>query len=132
MEQKPPLRLRRLPAGALADVQVPVATNLIARLLGLAMLRRSRAGAGLMFLNCRSVHTFGMLFALDVYFIDGRGRVLRVATGVAPGRILFDRRATGILEIPSGRTKLLEGSPVRAPGFPDRSAEGGESFPAEP
>src|SRR5437763_16273923 len=96
-----PRRLQRVPARVLDDgLVVHEATTLRARLLGLALLpRRSLpAGHALLIPHCRSVHTFGMRFPLDVTFLDERGRVLRLERDVAPRRVLFERRAFAVLE----------------------------------
>jgi hypothetical protein len=106
MEPEAPMRLRRLPAVNVSGRRIPLASSLTSRLLGLALLRRDRAGPGLMLPNCRSVHTFGMFFALDFYFFDEHGRLIRTAAEVVPGRLLFERRASHILEVPSGRAAL--------------------------
>jgi uncharacterized membrane protein (UPF0127 family) len=80
---------------------VPVATNLRSRLLGLALLGRERAGAGLLIPGCRSVHTFGMRFSLDLLFLDGQGRVIELRREVPPGRLKRCPGATAVLELPS-------------------------------
>jgi uncharacterized protein len=80
----------------------PVADSFRARLLGLSRRERSRAGAGLLFPRCSSVHTFGMRFELDVYFLDEAGRVIEVRRRVPPRRVLWCRGASAILEIPAG------------------------------
>lgn len=67
---------------------------------GLA-LRRETAEP-LLIPRCRSVHTFGMRFALDLLWLDEWGRVLRVDSGVAPGRIRSCRPAVAVLEVPHG------------------------------
>jgi uncharacterized membrane protein (UPF0127 family) len=82
---------------------IPVAETRLARLRGLALRRRSRAGAGLTIPRCRSVHTFGMLFRLDIYFLDGEGRVVREVAGVAPCRVVSCRAATSVVEVPARR-----------------------------
>ena len=64
------MRFRRLERTELLGFDVPVATTRLSRLLGLALLGRERAGAGLLIPRCRSVHTFGMLFPLDLLFLD--------------------------------------------------------------
>jgi len=46
--------------------RVPVADTYLSRLLGLAFLPAERAPAGLLIPRCRSVHTFGMRFPIDV------------------------------------------------------------------
>jgi uncharacterized membrane protein (UPF0127 family) len=81
---------------------VPVATGFRSRLLGLAWRRRAQARPGLLIPRCSSVHTFGMRFKLDVYFLDRDARVLAVRREVPPRRVLWHRGASAILEIPSG------------------------------
>ena len=79
----------------------PVAKDFRTRLLGLSWRDRERAGPGLLIPHCSSVHTFGMRFALDVYFLDAEGRVISVRRRVPPRRVLWQRGAAAILEIPS-------------------------------
>jgi uncharacterized membrane protein (UPF0127 family) len=81
---------------------VPVAVTLPSRLLGLALLRSGRAGEGLLIPGCRSVHTFGMRFPIDVVFLDGARSPLDVARAVPPNRVVGDRRAAAVLELPAG------------------------------
>jgi Uncharacterized ACR, COG1430 len=75
-----------------------VATGFRARLLGLAFRRRT-AGP-LLIPRCRSVHTFGMRFPIDVVFLDADVEVLRVAERVPPCRIVSCRGARAVVEIP--------------------------------
>jgi uncharacterized protein len=83
---------------------VRVANRPLARLLGLALLDRERAGPGLLIPRCRSVHTFGMRFALDVAFLDRTGGVISRRSAVPPGRFAVDRRAAAVLELPAAGT----------------------------
>lgn len=78
-----------------------MATGFQARLLGLAGFERDEAGAGLLIPRCASVHTFGMRFALDLYFLDRHGDPLLVRRGVPPRRLAFVRGAKAVLEIPA-------------------------------
>lgn len=112
MDERIARRLRRLPRAVVRERDVPVATDLRARLLGLGRLDRDEAGSGLLIPRCSSVHTFGMRFALDVYFLDREGRVLAIRRRVPARRVLFRRGATAVLEIPA--------------------AEGGEFSPGRP
>jgi len=86
-----------------------VAVGFRSRLAGLAGLRREHAGPGLLIPRCCSVHTFGMRFALDVVFLDGKGEVLAIRREVRPCRFVSDRRATAVLEIPSGQGESFPG-----------------------
>jgi len=67
----------------------------------LAWLDRDRAGAGLLIPRCRSVHTVGMRFALDLYFLDEDCEPLAVRRDVPPGRLAYVRGAKAVLEIPA-------------------------------
>jgi uncharacterized membrane protein (UPF0127 family) len=96
-------RLDRLPRKVLEDgLVVHEATTLRARLLGLAFMRPPPAHHALLIPHCRSVHTFGMRFPIDVTFLDDRGRPLRHERAVPPRRVLVERRAFAVLETPAG------------------------------
>lgn len=88
-----------------------MAGDLRARLLGLAFLDREEAGAGLLIPRCSSVHTFGMRFALDVYFLDGRSAPLAVRWQIPAHRVVSCRGASAVLEIPAA-----EGGEISSPG----------------
>ena len=97
-----PRRLRRLHRVEVLGREVPVAGGLRSRLLGLAFVTCDRAGAGLLIPRCRSVHTFGMRFEIDVVFLDSHGRALREAVAVPPRRIVACPGAAAVLELPAG------------------------------
>ena len=98
-----PLRFRRLPTARVASRRVPVAVTLLSRLLGLALLPAEQAGEGLLIPRCRSVHTFGMRFAIHVVFVD-RARVpIRVRSAVPPNRLLREPGAAAVIELPCRR-----------------------------
>ncbi len=101
MAQKPLQRLARLPRIRVQGLEVPIAEGPLARALGLAWLDRQRAGPGLLIPRCRSVHTFGMRFPLDLLFLDGELRLLMARAGVPPRRVVGCRRAAAVLELPS-------------------------------
>ncbi len=99
-----PLRFRGLGRTEILGASVPVATTLPSRLLGLALLRRDRAGPGLLIPRCRSVHTFGMRFPIDVLFLDERDRVIELRRSVPPCRLIRCPGAMAVLELPSPHT----------------------------
>jgi uncharacterized membrane protein (UPF0127 family) len=98
-----PRRFYHLPRAEVLGREVPVAGRWRDRLLGLALLARERAGPGLLIPGCRRVHTFGMLFALDLVFLDADGRTLREVRGVPPLRIVRCGAAAAVLELPARR-----------------------------
>jgi uncharacterized membrane protein (UPF0127 family) len=97
-----PRRLRRLPRTHIGgDLVALEARGFRARLLGLALLRSLPPGHALLIPRCRSVHTFGMRFAIDVRFIDDRGATIRFVEGVGRRRVLRCPGAQAVLERPA-------------------------------
>jgi uncharacterized membrane protein (UPF0127 family) len=96
-----PIRFRGLERTELLGNAVPVAASPLSRLLGLALLSREEAGAGILIPRCRSVHTFGMRFPLDLLFLDAEGRVVELRRAVPPGRFIRCSGAMAVLELPS-------------------------------
>lgn len=80
---------------------MPVAVGFRPRLLGLARLDRAAAGPGLLLPRCSSVHTFGMRFDLDIYFLGRDGEILEMRRAVPPRRLVASRGAVAVLEIPA-------------------------------
>jgi uncharacterized membrane protein (UPF0127 family) len=60
------------------------------------------ASVGLELSPCRSIHTFGMRFALDLIWLDGEGRVVRVDVSVPPRRLRTCWRARAVIEVRGG------------------------------
>jgi uncharacterized membrane protein (UPF0127 family) len=94
-------RLARLPGAVVLGREVRLARGFRARLAGLAGIERSEAGAGLLIPRCASVHTFGMRFALDLYFLDREGGVVGTRIGLPPRRFAFCGGADAVLELPA-------------------------------
>jgi len=96
-------RFRSLPTRRLGDgLQVIVAKTMRSRLVGLAFLSELGRSVALELPRCRSVHTFGMRFSIDVVFLDGQGAPIRVVEGVSPRRITVCRSAKALLETEAG------------------------------
>jgi len=72
-----------------------------ARLCGLAGLDRAEAGSGLLIPRCASVHTFGMRFALDLFFLDRDGAPLALRLAVPRRCVVWHRGAAAVLELPA-------------------------------
>jgi uncharacterized membrane protein (UPF0127 family) len=105
MPLRRPLRIHRrfaqLERRVVLGREVEVAVGFRARLLGLAFLDRDDAGPGLLIPRCSSVHTFGMKFTLDVYFLGRDDEILAVRRAVPPRRFVACRGATAVLEVPA-------------------------------
>ena len=79
-----------------------VASDRRSRMRGLAGLDALPAGHGLLLDPCRSVHTVTMRFALDLLWLDGHGRPVRLDEQVAPRRLRTCLRARSVIETASG------------------------------
>lgn len=87
--------------------RIEIASSYIARLRGLLGTDADWGGGDvvLAILQCRSVHTFGMRYALDIAFVDKHGVVLRSEREVMPGRLLGCKGAVLVLERPHDASK---------------------------
>ena len=110
-------------------IRLSIARTPFERLAGLAGLRELEDGNGLLIPRCRSVHTVGMRFALDVSFgeldaVPGDLRLLVVHRAVPPWRMVshrasalrFERARVAALELAAGhaaRLRLSEGAVLR-------------------
>lgn len=90
-----------------------VASSPWSRLVGLLGRREFMAGDGLLLLGEQAIHTLGMLFPIDVLFLDREHRVLRAVGGLAPLRLgPLVRGTRSVLELPVGTlaaTQTCEG-----------------------
>ena len=103
---------RELPGG----LRVAVASSFAARLRGLAGLAALPGDVGLELPRCRSVHTVGMRFALDLVWVGGDGVVVRVDRAVAPMRVRSCRGAASVVEVAAGRGDAFAAALGSAPG----------------
>lgn len=72
------------------------------RARGLLGRRAIGSDEGLLLRRCRSVHTFGMRFAIDAVLLDRTWRVIGVVR-LVPGRVLLPRpRVRHVLEVAPG------------------------------
>jgi uncharacterized protein len=100
---RPCPRLDALPGRLLAGgLRVATAEGVVARTLGLAGLEAMPPERALHIPRCRSVHTLGMRFPLDLLWLDAAGAVVRVDRGVPPNRLRACRRARSVLEVDAG------------------------------
>jgi uncharacterized membrane protein (UPF0127 family) len=98
-------RLERLPVLALANgAWLAIADRPTARLAGLAAIDALPPRTALLIPACRSVHTFGMRFALDLIWLDEDGAIVDVTANVRPGDVVRVPHARAVVEAqaPSG------------------------------
>ena len=82
---------------------------------GLAGLDALAPEVGLRIHRCRSIHTIGMRFALDLLWLDGEGRIVRVDRNVPARRAKSCWRARSVIEVAAGEADAF----VAVLGRPD-------------
>ena len=88
--------------------RVELATSPWVRARGLLGRASLASGEALWLAPCRSIHTVGMRFAIDVVFLDRASRVVRVVDDLAPYRLTWGGwRAHGALEFAAGEAARL-------------------------
>ena len=84
--------------------EVTVADGYFSRLIGLLGKTRrwARVGAGLWILPSRGVHTIGMLFPIDLLFLNKQKEVIHLEELVKPFRVSkVSLKAFSVLELPA-------------------------------
>ncbi len=84
--------------------QAIVADNYLCRLVGLLgkTERWARLGTGLWIVPSRGVHTIGMLFPIDLIFLNKQKEVVHLEEHVRPFRISkVSLKASSVLELPT-------------------------------
>lgn len=84
------------------DLTLLVAGDRRSRRRGLAHLDALSPGHALLLERCRSVHTLGMRFALDLLWLDGDGALVRLDRAVTPLRVRTCLRARAVVEATAG------------------------------
>ena len=83
--------------------EAQVARTFWRRLVGLLGKNFLPRGRGLVIWPCRSVHTVGMAFPIDVAFVDREGRICTILEQMKPGRFSPTvKDALYVIEAPAG------------------------------
>lgn len=95
-------------SGVTVVERLEVADRPLARMRGLLGRRSLPREVGLLIRPCGSVHTWFMRFAIDVVFLDGQNRVIRIAHALRPFRAAFCLgRADAVLETAAGVSEAV-------------------------
>ncbi len=82
--------------------RVNVADSMVSRLIGLLGKRSLEAHSGLWIIPSQGIHTLGMLFAIDVIFLDRDLKVVGLREMVRPFSITsLNFSAESVLELPA-------------------------------
>jgi uncharacterized membrane protein (UPF0127 family) len=89
--------------GTILGECIRVADTGLTRIVGLLGERKLGAGDGLLIVPSQGVHTWGMLFPIDVIVLDGNWNVLAVRPRMRQFRVTrVFWKAAAVLELPPG------------------------------
>jgi uncharacterized membrane protein (UPF0127 family) len=100
---KKTLRVVNSTRGTLVGRSIRVAETGLSRIVGLLGERELLPGDGLLIVPSQGVHTVGMLFPIDVVFLDGQWNVIGIKRDMGPfqlSRIFW--KAAAVLELRPG------------------------------
>jgi len=98
------MNLRNITRATTVGTRITIADTSLRRLLGLLGKRRLDAGCGLLIRPSSGVHTFGMLFSIDVVALSKNLQVLKLWPRLAPFRVTsVSLKTHSILELPAGQ-----------------------------
>lgn len=87
---------------------ISVAENAWDRMRGLLARPPLRSYEGMLIMNCCSVHTVGMKYAIDVIFLRSDGEIIRVVENLRPLRMTSCYEAEMTLELFTGSARKLQ------------------------
>jgi len=86
------------------NIKIIEAKNFMQRLIGLSF--KNKIKYGMLFKNCRSIHTFFMLDNIDVIATDKDNKIIKEYKNVKPGKIIIaPKNVKNIYEMPKGTIK---------------------------
>lgn len=88
---------------------VVLAESIFDRMKGLLGRQGLEEGEALWIRPCKSIHTIGMKFPIDVVFLDFDNRVIEIREKMPPNRLTKTfLKANTVLELPAGTLSLTE------------------------
>lgn len=83
-------------------MKIRLAKGILMRARGLLFRKQDwlHSDEALLFVPCKSIHTIGMRYEIDVAFFDEKGRVLKVKRKVGSCKIVRCKQASFVLERP--------------------------------
>jgi len=98
------MTLRDITRATAVGTRITIADTSLTRLIGLAGRRGLDSGCGLLIRPSSGIHTFGMLFSIDVVALSKDLRVLKLWHRLAPFRMTsINLKTHSMLELPAGQ-----------------------------
>jgi uncharacterized protein len=108
MRPSEPKMIVNLTSESVVCEQATIADRAVTRMRGLLGRRALPSGEGLLLRPAPSIHTAFMRFPIDVVFLDGDLRVLKVVQRLAPWRTASALSAKAVLELAAGESARRE------------------------
>lgn len=90
------------------DIQLIQAHGWFSRLKGLLGTRTLHDNRGIWLKPCKSIHTMGMCYSIDVLFLDKKNSILKIAKQVKPFRFRLGPKYTkSVLELAAGSVEKM-------------------------
>jgi uncharacterized protein len=100
------MNLRDITRATTVGTRITIADTSFTRLIGLLGKRRLDSGCGLLIRPSSGIHTFGMLFSIDVVALNRSLQVLRLWHRLPPFRLTsVSLKTHTILELPAGQIR---------------------------
>jgi uncharacterized membrane protein (UPF0127 family) len=98
------MHLRNITRATTVGARITMADTSLSRLVGLVGRRRLESGCGLLIRPSSGIHTFGMLFAIDVVALSKDLRVLKLWHRLEPFRMTsIHLKIHSMLELQAGQ-----------------------------
>ncbi len=98
---------KQLSFGHDIQLSIQITETFIERNRGLLALDELMEGQGLLITPCRSVHTFGMSYALDLIYLNKGLKIVKIVENILVNRMSFALFAHSTLELKSGEVQRL-------------------------
>ncbi len=103
------MTLRNMTRATTVGTRITIADTSLTRLVGLVGKRRLDSGCGLLIRPSSGIHTFGMLFSIDVVALSRGLKVLQLWHCLAPFRMTsLGLRTHSMLELPAGQIRSCQ------------------------
>ncbi|MCL6570428.1 MAG: DUF192 domain-containing protein [Bacillus sp. (in: Bacteria)] len=103
------MKVVNLTNGAELANHLAIADTFFKRLKGLMFSKSLPAGHGLLIRPCQAIHTFFMKYSIDVLYLSKDFEIVGLDETLKPAKVgKYQKRATSVLELPSGTIQKTE------------------------
>jgi uncharacterized membrane protein (UPF0127 family) len=96
-------------SGEVLSGRIQLASGMMSQMIGLMGRHAPEDYDGIWLHRCNGIHTFGMLYPLDVILLDKEYRIRRIILCIKSCRVILPTHGiSSVLEFPSGRLILEE------------------------